>query len=157
MSINYLIAPATTYCWENTSSKKKLLEKISETIAQSNNQQLSENLIFNTLIKRERLGSTGIGKGIAIPHGRIKGLNKPIAILIKLNNAIDFDAIDHQPVDLIFTLLVPEESNQEHLNILAELARKFSQSNLCDELRNTDNKQTLYDVFTHWSDDKISA
>jgi len=156
LSIHHLINSSGTYCWSNASSKKKLLERISETIS-NNNSQLQEDVVFNTLINRERLGSTGIGKGIAIPHGRSKNLEEPIAILIKLDTPIDFDSIDHQPVDLIFTLLVPEESNQEHLNLLAELARKFSQHGFCDQLRKAENNQELYDIFTHWADNKIPA
>lgn len=125
------------------SSKKKLLEHLARRI----NERLPSNDtddIFERLISRERLGSTGIGEGIAIPHCRLKECDAPFGILIKLEEAIDYDAVDNQQVDLIFALLVPEEANDEHLKILALLARNFTEPTYRDALRNASDVKILY-------------
>lgn len=126
-------------------SKKRLLEFIAELFAEQNS-QTQANDIFERLIERERLGSTGLGKGIALPHARIDGLDQASAVFIKLQQSIDFDAIDGQPVDLVIALLVPTDANDEHLKILAGLAQFFSNDDNCTQLRNTDDKATLIEM-----------
>jgi PTS system nitrogen regulatory IIA component len=126
-------------------SKKRTLEKVSELIAKSDS-SLSSAEIFTGLIGRERLGSTGIGEGIAIPHCRLNECTKTIGALLKLAEPIDFDAIDGQPVDLIFVLLVPTEATDEHLQTLASLAELFNQEAFRNALRGTEDSDQLYEA-----------
>ena len=128
-------------------SKKRLLEYVAELFAKDN-QSLLANDIFDKLVERERLGSTGLGKGIALPHARIDGLLEASAVFIKLPAPVDFDATDSKPVDLVVALLVPMEANNEHLKILAGLASFFYVDSNCDKLRQTDDKQKLVDLLT---------
>jgi PTS system nitrogen regulatory IIA component len=130
-------------------SKKRALEDISKLIANSNN-NLNAGEIFDSLLSRERLGSTGIGHGVAIPHGRTKGGKQSVAAFMQLVDCIDYDAIDGAPVDLMFALLVPEESTDEHLRVLARLAKMFSDEGYCDKLRKAKSASDLYDLLTQW-------
>ena len=100
--------------------------------------------IFERLLNRERLGSTGIGEGIAIPHCRLPACDKAFGVLLRLEQAIDYDAIDRQPVDLVFALLVPEEATDEHLQVLSMLARNFSEAEFRQALRNAPDSKQLY-------------
>lgn len=102
----------------------------------SNDDLLSEMDILDALISRERLGSTALGQGIAVPHGRIAELERPVAAMITLATGIEFDAPDEEPVDIVFALLVPEDSTDEHLKILSAMAEKFSNENVTGTLRN---------------------
>jgi len=133
----------------SVSSKKKVLETLGGLIA-IQNPELSEDEIFESLVSRERLGSTGIGHGVAIPHGRVKTEGKCIGCFMQLENAIDFDAIDGQPIDLVFGLLVPEESTDEHLQILSTLATLFSSEAICDKLRQATSAEEIHELITNW-------
>ena len=115
-------------------SKKRALELSSQLLASSQT-NLSQPEIFDSLLGRERLGSTGLGGGVALPHGRIAGLEKAVGAFILLAEGVDFDAIDRNPVDMIFALLVPREATEEHLQILAMLAETFRNTELRDNLR----------------------
>lgn len=128
-------------------SKKRVLEYFSTFIAQQI-PQLDAEEVFSRLIARERLGSTGIGEGVALPHCRISHCNEAIGTFIRLRDKIDFDAIDGQQVDLIFLLLVPEEANEVHLQTLALLAERFANEELRRELRKTDQPEQLYRLIT---------
>lgn len=130
-------------------SKKRALEDISNLITSGEN-TLATGEIFDSLLSRERLGSTGIGHGVAIPHGRIKGGKRSIGAFMQLVDGIDFDAIDGSPVDLMFALLVPEDSTEEHLHILAHLAEMFSDKEYCDKLRKAKSADELYNLLTQW-------
>ncbi len=134
-------------CAFEANSKKSALEKISELLCKAND-SLSNEDVFNQLIQRERLGSTGLGHGIAIPHSRMENNEKTIAAFIQIAKGVDYDAPDSQPVDLFFSLLVPEESTQEHLEILAKLAEKFSDQTLVEQLRKARDKETIYTLLT---------
>lgn len=125
------------------SSKKKALQAISDITAE-NYPEYDANKIFELLIERERLGSTGIGHGVALPHGRLKDCQEPIGIFISLAQGVDFDAIDGEPVTLLFALLVPENSTQEHLEILARLADFFRQEKNRQILQNATSPETVY-------------
>lgn len=125
------------------SSKKKVLEYLSSFIA-DHIPESSADEIYERLLNRERMGSTGIGEGIAIPHCRLKQCDKTFGVLLQLEDPIDFDAIDQQPVDLIFALLVPEEATDEHLKTLSMLAQKLSQADYRDALRNSADSENLY-------------
>jgi PTS system nitrogen regulatory IIA component len=126
-------------------SKKRLLEFIAELFAENNSQTQATD-IFERLIERERLGSTGLGKGIALPHARIDGLEQARAVFVRLENSIDFDAIDNQPVDLVIALLVPADATDAHLQILAGLARFFNEESNCSRLREVNDKQQLAEI-----------
>ena len=101
-------------------------------------------------MSREKLGSTGLGRGVAIPHGRIAALEQPVCAFIRLEDAVEFDATDGQPVDLAFALLVPEESTEEHLQLLSQLAEMFSDEEFRAQLRATKDSQAIYNLLSTW-------
>jgi len=119
---------------EQAGSKKRALEIVGEMIARSDS-SLTSLGVFDALLARERLGSTGLGHGVAIPHGRIPGMEATVGVFVRLDQGVDFDAPDKQPVDLLFGLLVPEQSTDEHLQILSHLAERFSDTAVRDSLR----------------------
>ncbi len=129
-----LLTPGRICCRAPVISKKKLFETAAKVIC-DDQPSLSYEEVFSQLISREKLGSTGLGLGIAIPHCRLDACEQPIGALLTLQDAIDFEAPDGLPVDLVFTLLVPGEAHQQHLKILADIARLFSQGKFCHKLR----------------------
>jgi len=137
-------------------SKKRLLEYVAELFSVQN-PQLEVTAIFEKLIERERLGSTGLGKGIALPHARIDGLENAQAVFLKLQDAIDFDAMDNKPIDLVVALLVPAEATEAHLQILAGLAGFFNEDENCKLMRNTDDHQKLIDLLTNAIENTANA
>jgi PTS system nitrogen regulatory IIA component len=142
MLISDLLSPESIRCDVHSSSKKRLLEIISEELAR-NNEDLSAREIFESLCARERLGSTGLGKGVAIPHGRIKG-DRPIrASFIRLKKPLPYDSLDGEPVDLLFAMTVPENCGEDHLKLLAHIAELFSDPELLQALRDADNSGAL--------------
>ncbi len=145
MQLESLLTPARTQCGAPGSSKKRVLENIAHFISQDI-PNLNVDDLFNSLIARERLGSTGLGNGIAIPHCRIAHCSTTVVALFSLKEAIDFDAVDGEPVDLLFVLLVPEEAHDEHLTVLAELARRFNDPSYCQQLRQATDSQSLFDA-----------
>lgn len=145
MQLKTLLNPDCTLCAVQGSSKKRILEIISETAReQLEDFQCSE--ILGCLMAREKMGSTGLGNGIALPHGRLKGLKQAIAVLVTCTPAIEFDAIDNQPVDILFALLVPEDQAQAHLSTLATVATKFSDKATVKALRAATTKEQLLQV-----------
>ena len=147
LTIDNILVPELTLCRVPASSKKRVLEFIAEKIHQQD-ETLSDTEIFNNLIARERLGSTGIGQGIAIPHCRLEGLDRVIGVLMTLDESVEFDAIDNQPVDLVFALIVPKEATSEHLELLSQLAEKFNERSFCNRLRECEDATTLYERMT---------
>lgn len=148
-TLSNILTPGRTVCHASGGSKKRLFETIAKLIG-DDSPDLTTTDIFTQLVNRERLGSTGLGKGIAIPHCRISNCPEPLGSLLTLDEAIDFEAPDNEPVDLLFVLLVPEEANQEHLDILAHVAGLFSQSGFCEALRSTRDDAALYRAATEW-------
>lgn len=142
------LTPEKVVTGAELNSKKRLLEQIAELFA-SHNPSLQAQDIFDKLVERERLGSTGLGKGIALPHARIEGIDEAGAVFIKLATPVDFDAMDDQPVDLVLALLVPSDANNEHLKILAGLAGFFYLEENCNNLRKTDDRQLLVDMLVN--------
>lgn len=108
---------------------------------------MARSLIFDSLFAREKLGSTGLGQGVAIPHGRIKGLKQAAGAVIRLANPIPFDSPDGRPVTLLFILLVPEQATEEHLQILSELAQRFSERSFREALQAAPDAQAVLDLF----------
>ncbi|KPK56035.1 MAG: hypothetical protein AMS22_02390 [Thiotrichales bacterium SG8_50] len=147
MDLSLLITPDRIACDVSASSKKRALEALSELLARDDD-ELSAADVFDSLIARERLGGTGLGFGVAIPHGRLKDKDKTIGAFVRLSEGVDFDAVDNQPVDLLFALLVPENSTEEHLQILATLAELFNRSEVRDALRQAKSVQAIHALLT---------
>ncbi len=126
-------------------SKKRVLEQIANLVAREL-PDLDGQDIFESLVAREKLGSTGFGNGIAIPHCRLPGCMAPISALLRLESAVDFDAIDGAPVDLLFVLLVPEAATDEHLELLRQIASMLDRSDVRDQLRHAPTSERLYQV-----------
>lgn len=145
--LNEILSPARTLCQAPGVSKKRLFETIARVISEDQ-PSLAYEKIVSHLNAREKLGSTGLGDGIAIPHCRVEGCSTPIGTLITLEQAINFDSPDDQPVDLVFALLVPPQADQHHLDILAEMARLFSQQAFCQALRNAKDNSSLFERIT---------
>ncbi len=146
-----LITEHCVGCDIDVSSKKRGLEVLSEMMA-AGNDTLSATAIFNKLISREKLGSTGLGRGVALPHARMEGSEHAQAAFVKLQQGVDFDAFDHQPVDLLFALVVPEHFTDEHLQILARLAEMFSDTALCQQLRSAGSGTEMIALITAWEE-----
>ncbi|WP_300627692.1 PTS IIA-like nitrogen regulatory protein PtsN [Pseudomonas sp.] len=126
-------------------SKKKALEQIANLIS-SQVPELEMQDVFEALIAREKLGSTGFGNGIAIPHCRLKGCETPVSALLHLDHPIDFDAIDGVPVDLLFVLLVPQAATDAHLELLRQIASMLDRKEVRDKLRSASSNEALYQV-----------
>lgn len=148
MKISDILTINNTAAHAHSDSKKSVLELISK-LASSHVTTLEARQVLNTLISREKLGSTAVGHGVALPHARIKGIEKPIGVLVLLNKAIEFDAPDDEPVDLLFGLLIPEESSEVHLETLSLLAKQFGTANFRTKLRNAHDRTELFNVATH--------
>lgn len=142
-AINDILTPERTIKSAPASSKKKVLEYLGSFIAEHIPESSADD-IYERLLNRERIGSTGIGEGIAIPHCRLKQCEKTFSVLLHLEQPIDFDSIDQQSVDLIFALVVPEEATDEHLQTLSMLAQKLSQAEYRDALRGSETSIELY-------------
>ena len=127
-------------------SKKQALQELAHRAAALTG--LEERRIFDVLLERERLGTTGVGHGIAIPHGKLAELQQLHGLFARLNGAIDFDAIDDEPVDLIFMLLAPESAGADHLKALARISRLLRDEAVCAKLRSLDQAETIYAVLT---------
>ena len=147
MHISDILTSERIQCNVNLSSKKAVLETLSGIISGASSNLTGQD-VFNSLLFRERLGGTGLGNGIALPHGRLKNGLTTIAAFIKLKQGVDYDASDQQPVDLIFALVVPEHSTEEHLQVLAQLAGMFNQPDFLAQLRREDSNEAIYRLLT---------
>ncbi|MCB2100296.1 MAG: PTS IIA-like nitrogen regulatory protein PtsN [Rhodobacterales bacterium] len=127
-------------------SKKQALQDLARRAATVTG--LHERAIFDVLMERERLGTTGVGNGIAIPHGKLNSLDRLHGLFARLEKPIDFDSIDEQPVDLIFLLLAPESAGADHLKALARVSRLLRDKSVCEKLRGTDGGESLYALLT---------
>jgi PTS system nitrogen regulatory IIA component len=125
MKLSEILTPDCIRFDADATSKKRVLESVSQLLADTD-ESLSPRQVFDCLLAREKLGSTGLGHGVALPHGRLPGLDKTIGVFLKLPKGVDFDAPDNEPVDLVFALLVPEDSTDEHLQVLAKIASYFN-------------------------------
>jgi nitrogen PTS system EIIA component len=147
MNISDILSPASVLVNTDCHSKKDALDTLAKTIANSDN-GTSQTEVFDCLCSRERLGSTGLGNGIAIPHGRLKNSKKTIAAFLQLDDGIDYDAVDKAPVDLLFALIVPEDSTEEHLQTLATLAEMFSKTEIVSKLRQSRSSAEIFSLLT---------
>lgn len=149
MNLHDLITPDSVVCNADVSSKKRALELLAELLAKrsSSNDSLE---IFHQLTEREKLGSTALGHGIALPHARTNLCDQAFGAFIKVDNGIDYDSPDRAPTDLMFALLVPEHYTDEHLEILAGLASLFNEEHFCHNLRTADTNIELHNRLTSW-------
>lgn len=127
-------------------SKKQVLQELSQRAAALTG--IEEGIIFEILLERERLGTTGIGVGIAIPHGKLPELPRIYGLFARLDQGVDFDAIDDQPVDLIFLLLAPESAGADHLKALARVSRLLRDEKVCKQLRSCESAEAIYALLT---------
>src|SRR5512134_2276852 len=146
-----LLPPANVLLDLPVSSKKRLFEQVG--LLFENNHGIARSLVFDSLFARERLGSTGLGQSVAIPHGRIKGLKDALGAFVRLAQPVPFDAPDGKPVQLLFVLLVPEQATEKHLQILSELAQMFSDRALREALANAADAETLHQRIAAWQPD----
>ena len=146
MEIADLIMPHSVIAQLRVASKKQALQELAKRAAATTG--IHERVIYDVLTERERLGSTGIGTGVAVPHGKLPGLAKLYGIFARLDRPIPFEAIDDQPVDLIFLLLAPEAAGADHLKALALVTRLLRDRIVCEKLRGTDNADALYALLT---------
>ena len=146
MELSDLIEPAGVVANLRVTSKKQALQELAKRAAELTGQP--ERLVFDVLIERERLGTTGVGHGIGIPHGKLSNLDRLYGLFARLETPVDFDAIDDQPVDLICVLLAPEAAGADHLKALARVSRLLRDRSICDKLRGTDNADALHALLT---------
>lgn len=141
-----LITPQAILPNLKAGSKKQALQDMARKAAELTGQH--ERAIFDVLLERERLGTTGVGHGIAIPHGKLPSLERVWGVFARLERPIDYDAIDEQPVDLIFLLLAPEQAGADHLKALARVSRLLRDQSMCEKLRGSDSADAIYALLT---------
>ena len=146
MEVADLLSPEGVIPNLRVTSKKQALQELARRAAELSG--ASERAIFDVLLERERLGTTGVGNGIAIPHGKLPGLTRLYGMFARLEQPIPFEAIDEQPVDLIFLLLAPEGAGADHLKALARVSRLLRDRGICDKLRGTDKAEAIYALLT---------
>jgi nitrogen PTS system EIIA component len=144
MPLNDLVAPSAIIPVLKVNGKKQLLQELAAKAAELSGQ--NERAIFEILLQREKLGSTGVGNGIAIPHGKLARLNKLFGLFARLERPVDFEALDGQPVDLVFLLLAPEGAGADHLKALARVARMLRDPDVARKLRDSRDAEALYAV-----------
>lgn len=142
MDITSLISPESVVPSLKATSKKQALQELAKYAAALTG--LHERAVFDVLLERERLGSTGVGNGIGIPHGKLPQLTRLYGVFARLDRPIEFEAIDDQPVDLIFLLLAPESAGADHLKALARVSRLLRDKSMCEKLRATSTADGLY-------------
>ena len=146
MEISDLITVKSVEANLRVTSKKQALQELSKRAAEITGQH--ERAIFDVLMERERLGTTGVGHGIAIPHGKLASLDRLYGLFARLETPVDFQSIDEQPVDLVFLLLAPETAGADHLKALARVSRLLRDTSVCEKLRGSDNSEALYVLLT---------
>ncbi|WP_119165191.1 PTS IIA-like nitrogen regulatory protein PtsN [Algihabitans albus] len=146
MNLSELLTPQAVIPSLKVNSKKQVLQELSKKASELTDQP--ERAIFEVLTERERLGTTGVGHGIAIPHGKLAALDRLYGVFARLETPVDFDAIDEQPVDLVFLLLAPETAGADHLKALARVSRLLRDRASCEKLRGTDSADAVYALLT---------
>ena len=154
MEVNDLLVLEGVTADLKATSKKQALQDLARRAADMSG--LHERAVFDVLMERERLGTTGVGNGIAIPHGKLPNLDRLYGLFARLNQPIDFQAIDERPVDLVFVLLAPEGAGADHLKALARISRLLRDQNVCDKLRGTDNAEALFAILTESEEDRAA-
>jgi nitrogen PTS system EIIA component len=153
--ISRLLPPSNILLGLSASSKKRVFEQAG--LLFENNQAIARAAVFDSLFARERLGSTGLGQGVAIPHGRIKGLKEAVAAFVRLQEPVPFDAPDGRPVQLLIFLLVPEQATQQHLDILSELAQMLSDKSFREGLLAATEPKAAHAMLATWESVRPAA
>jgi PTS system nitrogen regulatory IIA component len=148
MELKDILAPSRIAQGALATSKKRAIELVSKLLAAGD--ELVANDVFESLINRERLGTTALGHGVALPHGRLKNGERTLGAFVQLANGVDFDAADRKPVDLLFAIVVPEESTEEHLQLLAKIAEMFSDETMRARLRHAASVDELQRLLLQW-------
>ena len=146
MEINNLVSPESVLSNLRVTGKKQALQELARRAANISGQP--ERGVFDVLMERERLGTTGVGNGIAIPHGKVAKIDRLYGVFARLESPIDFQSIDDQPVDLIFLLLAPESAGADHLKALAKISRLLRDTTTCDKLRGTNTIDGIYAILS---------
>ena len=146
MEISDILLPQNVFQRVKTSSKKKLITELAGFAAGAAG--LDADKVFDVLWQREKLASTGVGHGVAIPHGRMSKLEKIAGFFVHLDDAIDFEAIDSAPVDLVFALLTPADAGADHLKALAKISRLMRNASMCEKLRAANDRSQIYALLT---------
>jgi len=146
MQISDILSPESVVSNLKVTSKKQALQELSKRIADL--AELENRDVFEILLDREKLGTTGVGNGIAIPHGKLEHLDKLHGLFARLERPVEFDSIDERPVDLIFLLLAPESAGADHLKALAQVSRLLRDKSMCEKLRGSDSAEALYALLT---------
>lgn len=148
MNIAELLSADRVELRHDIHSKKRALEDLSKLMASAG---LDENEVFTSLVNREKLGSTGLGQGVAIPHGRVRGLDRTIGAFIRLSQGVDYEANDGQPADMIFGLAVPVDCTEEHLDTLRCLAEMFTDDDFTAKLREAGSSADLHELLSNYT------
>ncbi|MEM8752536.1 MAG: PTS IIA-like nitrogen regulatory protein PtsN [Pseudomonadota bacterium] len=146
MDLKDILSPEASIVGLNATSKKHLMQELSQRAAASAG--IDARAAFDALLERERLGSTGMGRGVAIPHARLEGLETIIGVFARLSRSIDYDAPDGEPVDLVFALFAPEDAGADHLRALARISRSLRDPSICAKLRGADDASAVHAVLT---------
>jgi len=148
MKLQNILTLDCIQCAVPLSSKKRILEELS-LVASKKYTEIDQHALLDSLMSREKMGSTGIGNGIAIPHGKLSNIDHPLAVLITTEQAIPFDAIDNRPVDIFVALFVPDNACDEHLSTLQDIARIFSNNDVLKQIRKAETPQQLFALITN--------
>jgi len=149
MQLIDLLAPSRVVAGAGATSKKRLLETLARLLADNAGPDIEREL-FDSLCAREKLGSTGLGQGVAIPHGRTAAIANAVGAFLRLGEPIDFGSSDGRPVDLVFALAVPQHFTNQHLLLLSQLAEMFSDAAFCERLREAPDSAALMALLTEW-------
>lgn len=154
MEITDLVTPESVVADLKVTSKKQAIHDLARKAAEVTGKH--ERAIFDVLMERERLGTTGVGGGIAIPHGKLPGLNRLYGVFARLTDPVDFSAIDEQPVDLVFLLLAPETAGADHLKALARVSRLLRDKSTCEKLRGAENADAIFALLSESTDSRAA-
>lgn len=154
MDLKDIVTPEALNAGLNATSKKHLMQELAQIASDAHG--LDTRRAFDALLERERLGATGMGRGVAIPHARLKNLDRIVGVFARLQKPVDFDAADDEPVDLVFALFAPEDSGANHLRALARVSRCLRDQAVCAKLRATDQPAAIYAVLTNPIDSKAA-
>lgn len=154
MQLGTILQPAAVKVLSGTTSKKRLLQELAEMAAQAHG--MCSKRCIEALLEREALGPTGVGRGVALPHARLPGVERVVGVFLKLEKPVDYDAVDRQPVDLIFALFAPENSGVDHLKALAAVSRTMRDASICAKLRANGEPSVLHTILTEQQSTKAA-